>query len=71
MDCALGDATETGRTNLDVTKECADNNVGHSAGCAQLDAHIMRTCDASQIGCAFGDATGTGRVHLDDHKECA
>ena len=70
MVCAFGDATVTGRTNLDVTKECAYNNVGYSVGCAHVDKHSMRTCDVSQIGCAFGDATVTGRAHLDDHKEC-
>ena len=48
-----------------------NNNVGHSAGCADGDAHIMSTCDVSQMVCAFGDATGTGRAHLDDPKECA
>ena len=45
--------------------------VGHSAGCAHGDAHIMRTCDVSQMVCAFGDALVTGRAHLDDPKECA
>ena len=48
-----------------------NNNVGQSEGCAHGDAHIMHTCEVSQMVCAFGDATGTGRAHLDDHKECA
>ena len=61
---------EGAHASLEEEKQ-VNNNVDHSAGCAHVDAHIMRTCDVSQMVCAFGDATGTGRAHLDDPKECA
>ena len=48
-----------------------NDNVSHTAGSIDGAAHIMRTCDVSQMVCAFGDATGTGRAHLDYPKECA